>query len=142
MRTFQLCSIVLFFCFANLICLQAQETSPLLAVTAPKSTTPKAKRPTGASSRASFDNLGNYIHKHLKYPELASYHSIEGTVRILVLISPEGKITKAEVVKSLGFGCDEAALAVVNQMPQWSPATRYGINVADKRMLEFNFRLR
>lgn len=90
----------------------------------------------------SFKGFDAYVSTHLIYPELARKNSIEGRVEILVTISDEGKILEAKIVKSLGFGCDEAALAVVRDMPDWTSAMNYGIPVKGKNIVGFDFRLR
>ena len=91
--------------------------------------------------RATFKNLESYITENLQYPDLAKKHAIEGSVKILVQISPEGKTTPSKIIQSLGFGCDEAALNLIKNMPFWVPATNYGNAVQDKRILEFRFKL-
>lgn len=75
------------------------------------------------------------------YPDLARSYTIEGTVKILVVISSQGKVTQAKLVDGLGFGCDEAALKLVSNMPNWKPASNYGVPVQTKKMLEFDFKL-
>ena len=90
----------------------------------------------------SFKGFDAYVSAHLVYPELARKNGIEGRVEVLVTISDEGKILEAKIVKSLGFGCDEAALAVVRDMPDWTSAMNYGIPVKGKNIVGFDFRLR
>lgn len=90
----------------------------------------------------SFKGFEAYVSAHLVYPELARKNSIEGRVEVLITISDEGKILEAKIVKSLGFGCDEAALAVVRDMPDWTSAMNYGIPVKGKNIVGFDFRLR
>lgn len=38
-----------------------------------------------------------------------------------VLLSPEGLIGSREIVKGLGYGCDEAVLKLLADMPAWKP---------------------
>jgi TonB family protein len=92
--------------------------------------------------KASFTNLHTYVKDHLQYPDLARKNAVEGTVKILVVISADGSVAQTKVINSLGFGCDEAALEVINNMPRWTPASNYGIAAKDKRLLEFQFSLR
>ncbi len=118
--------------------------NPLEHVTtkAPKTTLTKAVPNMALGlQRASFNDLERYVEEHLQYPELAKKHAVEGSVKILVVVSAEGNITKTQVINSLGFGCDEAALEVIKNMPGWVPASNYGIAAQDKRLLEFQFRL-
>lgn len=91
---------------------------------------------------AFFEDLEIYVASHLTYPETAWDYSIEGTVTLLLVISPEGKITKTKVMDSPGYGCAEAALELVRNMPLWTPASNYGVSVESKQILQLNFKLR
>lgn len=47
------------------------------------------------------------------YPELARRAGVEGRVFVLAYVDERGTVTKAEVVKGIGAGCDEAAVAAI-----------------------------
>jgi TonB family protein len=47
--------------------------------------------------------------KRLFYPSLAKQKRIEGDVEVLTFIDKYGDVTKAEVIKGIGYGCDESA---------------------------------
>lgn len=49
------------------------------------------------------------LRKKIKYPLYAKENEIEGTVEIRAFIDQNGDVTKAEVEKGIGYGCDEAA---------------------------------
>ncbi len=68
---------------------------------------PKASYPGGPSA------LKQFIASHLKYPEEAKKHNIEGTVVLRVDIDYKGKVIASRVKSSLGYGCDEEAQRVV-----------------------------
>jgi TonB family protein len=51
----------------------------------------------------------NELQKRVFYPALAKNKKIEGTVKILAFIDHLGKVTRADVVEGIGYGCDEAA---------------------------------
>lgn len=70
------------------------------------------------SNRALID----FISRNLNYPEQAQTDDIEGTVYVRFKVTTTGKVTNAEVLNSIGGGCDEEALRVVNMFPNWSPA--------------------
>lgn len=50
--------------------------------------------------QASFDGLREYVAAHLTCPALARENVIEGTMIILAVFSPEGKVMEATVVES------------------------------------------
>ena len=86
--------------------------------------------------------LSTYIAQNLDYPDLAKENGIEGMVIIEFYIAEDGSIEKVGVDKSLGFGCDEAALNVVKHMPSWSPAQLRGKNITKKMKKPIYFSLR
>ncbi|MBV6474054.1 MAG: hypothetical protein JPMHGGIA_02356 [Saprospiraceae bacterium] len=89
----------------------------------------------------SFDHLGRYIAEHLEYPELARGNSLEGELKLQLVISPEGSVMEARVLQGLGLGCDEAAQKMALQMPAWTPASNYGVPVKGKAILVVQFKL-
>jgi len=82
-----------------------------------------------------------YLKDKIVYPQLAREYAIEGTVKIMVYVSEKGEVSKARILKGLGFGCDEAALKLVYEMPLWTPASNYGIPVKGKKILDITFKL-
>ncbi|MCB0518718.1 MAG: energy transducer TonB [Lewinellaceae bacterium] len=90
---------------------------------------------------ATFDGLQEYAANHLRYPAQARKAGIEGKVVLLFDISAVGKVTGIQVAQPLGFGCDEAAIEMVQNMPDWKPAMNYGIAVRNKKTVEFSFNL-
>src|SRR5215470_11744354 len=75
------------------------------------------------------------------YTEDARSHGIEGTVTIEALIGEDGKIKSTKLLKGLGFGLDEVALASVEGWAL-SPATRNGHPVSVGAQLDVAFSLR
>lgn len=59
------------------------------------------------------------------YPEEAKKNEIEGTVVLKVTIDENGVVTDVKVLKGLGFGLDEAALAAMRKF-KFKPATKGG----------------
>ena len=98
--------------------------------------------PEAEASQAYFEDLESYIHEHLVYPELAKENGIEGNVRISFTILRNGEVINPRVVQSLGTGCDKAAIALVENMPAWVPAMKYGLPIGEKKYLDINFSLR
>src|SRR5438309_9049821 len=63
------------------------------------------------------------------YTDDARTRGIEGTVTVEAVVGEYGQIKSMQVLKGLGFGLDEVAIASVRQ---WllSPATRDGVPVS------------
>jgi TonB family protein len=59
--------------------------------------------------------MGGYsaIDKKVIYPEQARKNSVKGKVFLQVYINENGEVVFAEVLKGLGYGCDEAALRAI-----------------------------
>jgi len=53
------------------------------------------------------------IQKAVVYPEIARRAGLQGRVYILAYVNEKGEVTKAEVQRGIGGGCDEAAAAAV-----------------------------
>ena len=68
------------------------------------------------------DSLALFIKKHTRYPKDAKKKHITGVIEVDFVVTKEGEITKAHVLKSLYPSCDKEALRVVKLMPRWKPA--------------------
>ncbi|MEJ2196227.1 MAG: energy transducer TonB [Ignavibacteriaceae bacterium] len=53
------------------------------------------------------------IQKKIVYPEIAKRAGVEGKVYVLAFVDEAGTVTKAQIIKGIGAGCDEAALDAV-----------------------------
>lgn len=62
-----------------------------------------------------------FLRKELKYPDEALRRGVSGRVFVRFIITHEGRIRDAEVVKGLGSGLDQEALRLVRIMPWWTP---------------------
>ena len=74
----------------------------------------------------------DYIMADLKYPELARENQIKGRLFIAFVVEKDGSISNLEVLKSLGYGCDEEAIRLFKEMPKWSPGLIDGKPVRQK----------
>lgn len=53
------------------------------------------------------------INRNVNYPEEAKRNSIIGKVFVKAYINEIGEVTRAEIVKGLGYGCDEEAIWII-----------------------------
>ncbi|MEP6645963.1 MAG: energy transducer TonB [Saprospiraceae bacterium] len=60
--------------------------------------------------------LESFVKNELRYPKEALKAKIEGTVSIRYTVDYKGKIIDANVIASLGYGCDEEALRIVRSL--------------------------
>lgn len=82
-----------------------------------------------------------WLRDNIKYPAEAIEKGIEGRVIVTFVVTKDGKITNAEVVRSSDPLLNEEALRVLHSMPDWIPAKRNGQNVDLQYTLPLTFRL-
>lgn len=70
--------------------------------------------------------LRAFIRSKLQYPQEALYRRISGKVYVRFLVTEEGRIRDATIVKGAGAGLDQEALRLVRIMPWWSPGKNAG----------------
>jgi len=83
--------------------------------------------------------LNKYIKKHLRYPPKSMKTATEGKVVLRFIVEPDGKLSNAEVIRSMNPECDKAALEVIKEMPKWDPAMQGGVFVAAYYTLPITF---
>lgn len=74
------------------------------------------------------------------YPPMALRMGMESNVTLKIEVDPEGKVTRAEIIKSGGAGFDEEALKAVRQS-RFEPAQRDGKTVPAEFTYIYRFRL-
>ena len=82
-----------------------------------------------------------YLQENMNYPAAAREEGIEGTVVVQLTISPRGKMEQLVVKRSLGYGCDEEALRLIQQGPNWDPAESDGAVIESQVLVRVTFRL-
>lgn len=82
-----------------------------------------------------------FLERNLRFPTAAQSANISGIVQIQFVVERDGSISGVKVLKSLGFGCDEAAMEVVKKMPRWTPGMQNGKPVRVYFQMPFVFRL-
>lgn len=67
-----------------------------------------------------------WLSKNLNYPSAAVRANVQGKVFLNFIIERDGSITDVRVLKGIGFGCDEEAIRVVKEMPNWKAGRQNG----------------
>ena len=83
-----------------------------------------------------------YLKKNLLYPQVAIENKVEGKVTIQFTVQPSGQLTDFRVVKSLGFGCDEEVIRLIQEGPTWRPTRRNDEPVKGKAKVKMRFSLK
>lgn len=79
-----------------------------------------------------------YLGKNIEYPQLARESGIQGTVFVTFVVEKDGHVTDVRILRGIGGGCDEEAVRVVKNMPNWSPGKQRGKPVR----VQFNMPIR
>lgn len=80
------------------------------------------------------------IQEKIIYPEIAKRAGVEGKVYVLAFVDESGSVTKAQVLKGIGAGCDEAALDAV-QKTKFKPGKQRGKPVKVQVSIPIIFKL-
>ena len=86
--------------------------------------------------------LMKYLGTSIKYPAIAKDAGIQGTVYVTFVVNEKGQVKDAKVLRSIGGGCDEEAIRVVQNMPTWKPGKQRGKPVKVQYNLPIRFTLR
>jgi protein TonB len=81
------------------------------------------------------------IQRNVVYPETAIRAGVEGTVYVMVFVDENGNVERADVVKGIGAGCDEAAVSAIMQA-KFIPGKRNGKPVKVRVMIPIRFKLK
>ncbi|MFC3415006.1 M56 family metallopeptidase [Algoriphagus hitonicola] len=87
------------------------------------------------------EGWNNYLKDNLSYPEQAKKEGIEGTVIVVFVINTDGSIQDVDVLRSIGGGCDEEAIRVVQNAPNWESGKQRGRDVRTRMRLPIRFQL-
>ena len=72
------------------------------------------------------DSLSQYLADNIKYPQMAIENSIQGRVFVTFVIETDSTISDVNVLRGIGYGCDEEAVRVIESMPKWNPGMQRG----------------
>lgn len=86
--------------------------------------------------------LMKYLGQNIKYPAIAKDAGIQGTVYVTFVVDEKGEVKDVKVLRSIGGGCDEEAIRVVENMPKWTPGKQRGKSVKVQYNLPIRFTLK
>lgn len=82
-----------------------------------------------------------YLETNLQYPQQALDQKIEGRVTIQFTVTFDGRVQDFNVIRSLGYGCDEEVIRLLRQGPAWSPSKRNEVTRDSKVRVRMRFKL-
>lgn len=87
------------------------------------------------------DKLKEYILSNTQYPQEAIEKGVEGKVFVGFVVEKDGSIGDVELLRGIGYGCDEEAMRVVRSLPKWNPGKQYGKTVRVRYQIPVFFKL-
>ena len=85
--------------------------------------------------------LYEYIAEQMRYPEAAREQGLEGRVYVRFVVTKQGEITEAEVVRGEHEVLNQEALRLVRGMPRWEPGLYYKVPKDHSMIIPIFFRL-
>lgn len=80
------------------------------------------------------------VQSRVKYPELAKRAGIEGKVTVQFIVNENGDVENPQILRGIGGGCDEAALAAIREA-KFEPGIQRGRPVKVQYTMPVVFRL-
>ncbi|MFD3408901.1 energy transducer TonB [Aquirufa sp. HETE-83D] len=75
---------------------------------------------------------GRYLSTTLKYPAAAQRAKMGGRVFVSFVVNTDGSVEDVQLLRGMGYGCDEEAIRVIKAMPKWNPAIQGGKKVRSR----------
>ena len=88
----------------------------------------------------SLETISSFIQKNLKYPQGTLSLNITGTVKLLFVVEPSGRITNIKVQRPVGGGATEEAIRLLC-LTNWKAGEIDGKNVRVSKIFEVDFNL-
>lgn len=85
--------------------------------------------------------LMQYLSKNIKYPTIAQENGTQGRVTVQFVVSRDGSIVDAKVLRGVDPYLDKEAIRVISSMPKWKPGMQRGKAVRVKYTVPVMFRL-
>jgi TonB family protein len=95
-----------------------------------------------ATPKDGYPALYEYFSRELTYPKEALSDSIQGVVSVSFSIGSAGKPENVTVEQSLGDVFDKEAIRLIEDMPEWNPATYKGTAIPSKMSLPITFQVK
>jgi len=73
-----------------------------------------------------YDAMLKYLHDKMEYPRQSQESGIQGKILVEFVVSKTGKISNVHILLGIGKECNEEAMRVVKEMPDWIPARLNG----------------
>jgi TonB family protein len=80
-----------------------------------------------------------YLDAHVQYPEEAKAQNVRGKVTLQFTVHTDGSLDEFNILKGLGYGCDEEVIRLVKEGPKWNPTTEDNVPVESEVRVRVKF---
>ena len=87
------------------------------------------------------EEWNKFLLTNLQYPEQAKSKGVEGRVFLTFVVQKDGELKDLQLIRGIGGGCDEEALRVLMESPNWEPGKQRGREVATRMQVAITFKL-
>lgn len=85
------------------------------------------------------EEWNRYLSKNIKYPQTAREANTQGTVIVGFKVKEDGTVANVEIIRGIGGGCDQEAVRIIAEGPDWEPAIKGGQAVTTQLSLPIRF---
>ena len=82
--------------------------------------------------------MNEFITQNLQYPVQALENNITGSVHLQYVVTDDGIVESVQVLKGLGYGCDEEAVRLVKLL-KFGTVHNRGIRLKSTKKIKINF---
>ncbi|MDR2126758.1 MAG: energy transducer TonB [Prevotellaceae bacterium] len=82
--------------------------------------------------------LNEFVSKNIRYPQQALQNNISGSVHLQYVVNDDGIVESVQVLKGLGYGCDEEAIRIVKLL-QFCKVKNRGVRLKTTKKIRINF---
>lgn len=87
------------------------------------------------------DGWRRYLERNLHYPRQAQKKSLQGMVRMQMVVTKDGIVTDVKILSEPGGGLGEEAVRVIKEGPKWISAEQNGRKVNYRFVQTITFQL-
>jgi TonB family protein len=95
-----------------------------------------------ANFESGMPGFGSFLQNNLRYPIDAQRANAQGKVYLQFVVCTDGTLCDFDVLKSVGYGCDEEAIRVLQlSSGKWKPGKQRGKEVRSRFTIPINYKL-
>jgi TonB family protein len=91
--------------------------------------------------KGGMQELFAFMGNNIKYPKQSAKDGIEGKVMVEFIVTKNGEVKDAKVLKGVNDEIDAESIRVINAMPNWTPGVKDGKKVNVKMVLPIAYKL-